>query len=119
MSTMKLWRSTYDVLICRRPSLQPSDCGAPLQGYSFNNETDCLEATCQRCHETLHHGDRYCPSCGLPQLIYVPEETPVVMLGEERGGESAFAGGGPTGLGDGIAWRPAVKASILLAIPAG
>jgi hypothetical protein len=78
-----------------------------------------LEATCQRCHETLHHGDRYCPSCGLPQLIYVPEETPVVVLGEERGGESAFAGVGPAGLGDGIAWRPAVRASILLAIPAG
>ena len=91
-------------------------CPAPAEGYSFNNETDCLEATCQRCHETLHDGDRYCRACGLPQLIYLPEETPVVMLAADGVAET---GSGFAGLGDGIAWRLALKAALLLAIPAG
>jgi hypothetical protein len=74
-----------------------------------------LENTCQRCHETLRDTDRYCPSCGLPQLIYVAAETPAITLvdGEApANGEISFAM-------DGIAWRPALQAALMLAIPAG
>ena len=74
-----------------------------------------MENTCQRCHETLRDADRYCPSCGLPQLIYVAAETPAITLvdGEApANGEISFAM-------DGIAWRPAMKAALMLAVPAG
>lgn len=78
-----------------------------------------MEATCQRCHETLREADRYCPVCGLPQLVYIAAETPAVPLME---GDTPFAGESPNGLAGlagGIAWRQAVKFALLLAVPAG
>jgi len=78
-----------------------------------------LEATCQRCHETLREADRYCPVCGLPQLVYIAAEAPAVPLVE---GVLQFAGESPNGLAGlagGIVWRPAVKFALLLAVPAG
>jgi hypothetical protein len=74
-----------------------------------------LEITCQRCHEPIHDVDRYCSSCGLPQLIYVAAETPVMPLEDGQ----ISAGGDLAGLGSGIAWRPALQTAMLLAIPAG
>lgn len=71
-----------------------------------------MELTCQRCHESLRAADRYCPVCGLPQLIYSAEDFPVKLHGDE----------GPMGLltvPGGVAWRPAFKAILLLAIPTG
>jgi hypothetical protein len=74
-----------------------------------------LEITCQRCHETIREADRYCPACGLPQLIYIAAETPAIPLED-----GAIAPGGElAGLGNGIAWRPALQAALLLAVPAG
>jgi hypothetical protein len=75
-----------------------------------------LEATCQRCHETLRETDRYCPACGLPQLIYIAAEMPSLSLEE---GAVPNYGDGLQGLTDGVAWRPALKAALMLAIPAG
>jgi hypothetical protein len=74
-----------------------------------------LDITCQRCHETLREADRYCPVCGLPQLVYIASESLSVSLNDE----AAAPGGEMLGLGDGIAWRPALQAAVLLAIPAG
>jgi hypothetical protein len=71
--------------------------------------------TCQRCHETVREADRYCPSCGLPQLVYIAAETPAMPL--EDG--DAPGSGELVGLGNGIAWRPALQTAALLAIPAG
>src|SRR5579863_4649711 len=34
-----------------------------------------MEQTCNRCHETLRDEFRYCPACGLPQLVYSAENT--------------------------------------------
>jgi hypothetical protein len=72
-----------------------------------------LEKTCQRCHETLREADRYCPSCGLPQLIYLAAETPAAPLAETDASTTFPA------IANSIAWRPAIQAAVLLAIPAG
>jgi hypothetical protein len=77
-----------------------------------------LEATCQRCHEILREADRYCPVCGLPQLTYVAAETPAA-LGEEAALNSEGAPSGHAGMTDDIAWRPALKSILMLAVPAG
>jgi hypothetical protein len=76
-----------------------------------------LEATCQRCHETLRDADRYCPACGLPQLTYVAAEIAVAQGDGEAASYGGDSGGLPT-TSNGIAWRPAVKASLMLAVPA-
>jgi hypothetical protein len=73
-----------------------------------------LEATCQRCNETLRATDRYCSVCGLPQLTYSAEDvaaTPALA--------DAVPGAEIAGPGTGVAWRPALQAALLLAIPAG
>jgi hypothetical protein len=75
-----------------------------------------LEVSCRRCHETLREADRYCPVCGLPQLMYMAAEAPVVPLGSESV---------PPPLGEmaavmnGIQWRQALRAAMIVAIPAG
>ena len=77
-----------------------------------------MEATCQRCHETLREADRYCPACGLPQLTYLAAETSAA-LGDGVAQNNGGAGGGLTGMADGIAWRPALKVALIFAVPAG
>jgi hypothetical protein len=77
-----------------------------------------MELTCQRCHETLREADRYCPVCGLPQLVYFAEEPPPLPSGEIA---AAPVAAGST-FGDsatGISWRPALRAAGILAVPAG
>jgi hypothetical protein len=73
-----------------------------------------LEIICQRCHETLRDADRYCPACGLPQLIYIAAETPAIPLGSEVAPGTPDVGA----FGDGIVWRPALQVALLLALPA-
>jgi hypothetical protein len=51
----------------------------------------------------------------MPQLIYVASETPGIPLTD---GEASFENG-PGSVSNGIAWRPALQAALLLAIPAG
>jgi hypothetical protein len=77
-----------------------------------------LEATCQRCHETLREADRYCSVCGLPQLIYVAAEAPTASFADEISQNADGPLNGLAGQAGGIAWRPAVKFALLLAIPA-
>jgi len=82
-----------------------------------------LEATCQRCHETLREADRYCSVCGLPQLMYVAEETPVLPYGDgDSNGEMVgITGSGVLGFAPGgeVAWRPALRFAAMLGVPAG
>ena len=57
----------------------------------------------------------------MPQLSYVPAEGAVFAAAEESGRELAYPGSlaaGVLGSASGIAWRPALQAAILLAIPA-
>jgi hypothetical protein len=70
-----------------------------------------MEITCNRCHQAVRVEDCYCPSCGLPQLFYSAEE---------------FAGQGQAqrwseAVGDAstVAWKPALRAALMLGVPAG
>jgi hypothetical protein len=87
----------------------------PVQGIVSGLRLISLDTTCQRCHETLRDSDRYCPSCGLPQLTFIEPEGTVAALSSDLD-ESGGAGFGSS---SGIAWRPALRAAALLAIPAG
>jgi hypothetical protein len=73
-----------------------------------------LEASCQRCHEPVRETDRYCPACGLPQLTYASEE---VQVAGSATPPPFYPGGALPP--EGIAWRPALKFALLLAIPSG
>ena len=74
-----------------------------------------MDTTCQRCHEILRDSDRYCPSCGLPQLIFFEPEGSVAAISSDLD----EPGGAGFGSSSGIAWRPALRTAALLAIPAG
>lgn len=73
-----------------------------------------MEVTCQRCHETLRDADRYCPACGLPQLLF-----------PERDAAEDTASGASLGIAASIrthgeiAWRQALRMALLVALPAG
>jgi len=75
-----------------------------------------LEVTCQRCHEPLREDERYCSACGLPQLTYAADEAAPPQAGvsfqDGPGNPAAY-------LSDSVVWRPALKAALILAIPAG
>lgn len=70
-----------------------------------------MEVTCQRCHQTIEEGDTFCPSCGLPQLVYTAED------GAAPGQPERWAEA-PRDASM-IEWKPALRAAVLLAIPAG
>jgi len=70
-----------------------------------------MEVTCPRCQHALAPENNYCPGCGLPQLLYSSEETPG-PLNQEPGSEASLDAGD-------IAWKPALKSALLLALPAG
>jgi hypothetical protein len=70
-----------------------------------------MEITCTRCRETLQADHRYCPGCGLPQLVYSVEAAP----GQAQ----------PARWNEGVRdassvdWKPALRAAVMLAVPAG
>lgn len=70
-----------------------------------------METTCNRCHQPVPAESCYCPSCGLPQLVY----------SAEPGNTPASADRGPEILRDAssIDWKPAMRAAIVFAVPAG
>ena len=78
-----------------------------------------MEVTCQRCHESLRDADRYCPACGLPQLTYTESEAQPVANGFDSAAGAANEQPGQPSLVNGIAWRTALQASLMLAVPAG
>jgi hypothetical protein len=70
-----------------------------------------MEITCTRCHQTIVDGNTFCPSCGLPQLVY-SAETPGTPGQTDRWAEVARDASM-------VDWKPAMRAAFLLAIPAG
>jgi hypothetical protein len=70
-----------------------------------------MEITCNRCHRTVQTEDCYCPACGLPQLVYSAEDG-AAQGQPERGNEPVRDAGS-------VAWKPALRVVILLAVPAG
>ena len=70
-----------------------------------------MEITCTRCHQTVQTEDCYCPSCGLPQLVYTAD-TPPGQAPPERWTEAVRDASM-------VDWKPAIRAAIALAFPAG
>lgn len=70
-----------------------------------------MEITCTRCHQTVQAEDCFCPSCGLPQLVYTAEAanstTPADRWTEASRDASM------------VEWKAAMRAAFLLALPAG
>jgi len=70
-----------------------------------------MEATCSRCHQAIQSDYCFCPACGLPQLVY-PSDVPPGQTSPERwDGAGRDAGS--------VDWKPALRAALLLAVPAG
>lgn len=70
-----------------------------------------MELTCSRCHQSLQEADRFCPACGLPQLVYSADETTVAGEPDRQDGVVPDAGS--------VDWRRALRAILPMAIPAG
>lgn len=70
-----------------------------------------MEITCNRCHQPVEADSCFCPTCGLPQLVYTAEinagpATPEKWNEAVRDASS-------------VEWKPALRAAMLLALPAG
>ena len=70
-----------------------------------------METTCNRCHEPIEAGNCFCPNCGLPQLVY-PVDGSAGQGQPEQWDENARDAAT-------IDWKPALRAALLMAIPAG
>ncbi len=70
-----------------------------------------MELTCSRCRQTLQAEDRYCPGCGLPQLVYSSQETSAASEPDRCDGVLRDA--------NAVDWQAALRAILPLAIPAG
>lgn len=70
-----------------------------------------MDLTCTRCHQPVPAESCYCPACGLPQLVY-SAEAGSIPAGSERWPE-------PVRDASSIDWKPAMRASLALAVPAG
>ncbi len=70
-----------------------------------------MELTCNRCHQAVQPGVCFCPVCGLPQLVYSAE---AAAEGDQpvRWNEVVRDAGS-------IAWKPALRSALALAVPAG
>ena len=70
-----------------------------------------MEITCNRCHQIVQADNCYCPACGLPQLVYAADSATAASQGERW----------PEAVRDAssIDWKQAMRASALLAVPAG
>ena len=69
-----------------------------------------MEVTCSRCHQPVNAEGCYCPTCGLPQLVYSSDANPGPVQEKWVG---AVSDSGT------VAWRPALRAAMLMAVPAG
>ncbi len=70
-----------------------------------------MEITCTRCHQTVQDENCYCPTCGLPRLVYSADGAQGLPQ-PERGNE-------PVRDASTVDWKPAIRAAVTLAIPAG
>ena len=69
-----------------------------------------METTCNRCHQAIPSDGLYCPNCGLPQLVYSGDES--AAPAQINAWADALDGGA-------VEWKPALRAILLLAVPAG
>ena len=70
-----------------------------------------MEITCSRCHQPVDADSCYCPSCGLPQLVY-SNDANAGPAQPEKWTEAVT----DASL---VEWKPALQVSMMLAVPAG
>ena len=70
-----------------------------------------MEVTCTRCHQAIQANNCYCAVCGLPQLVYPTDASPGQTPSAHWDGTARDAGS--------VDWKPALRAALLLAVPAG
>ena len=70
-----------------------------------------METTCSRCHQPVDAESCYCPTCGLPQLVYSSDANTSQAPQEKWPGAVVDASV--------VEWKPALRAAMLTAIPAG
>ena len=70
-----------------------------------------MEITCSRCHQPVQADNRYCPACGLPQLVYSAEAVPG-QAQPARWDEAVRDASC-------VDWKLALRAVLMLAVPAG
>ena len=70
-----------------------------------------METTCTRCHQAVLAESCYCPVCGLPQLVYNADGSNA-QAQPERWNEAVRDAAT-------VDWKPALRAALMLAIPAG
>ncbi len=71
-----------------------------------------MEVTCSRCQQTIQPEDCFCPSCGLPHLLYTTEAASTAQTQPEP------SPGAPRDAGQ-VQWKPALRSALALALPAG
>jgi hypothetical protein len=70
-----------------------------------------MEITCTRCHQAIHAEDCFCPTCGLPQLVYSADS--------EAGPAQAERWTGAIRDASVVEWKPAMRAAVAFGVPAG
>ena len=70
-----------------------------------------MEASCNRCHQSVPAESCFCPTCGLPQLVYSSEDPSAPTAAERWTGAAHDAAT--------VEWRPALRVALMLAVPAG
>jgi hypothetical protein len=70
-----------------------------------------MDLACHRCGATIASPELFCPHCGAPQLRFEPseEQLPYQANGNNSG----------THVNQPVAWRPAVHAALVMALPVG
>lgn len=71
-----------------------------------------MEINCSRCHQTVEEGTSFCPYCGLPQLVY-NTDTAIEAGAQPARWDEAVRDASC------VAWKPALRAAWMLAVPAG
>jgi len=71
-----------------------------------------MEITCTRCHQTVQDDNCYCPTCGLPRLVYSAEGAQGLPQPEHWNEQ-------PVRDASTVDWKPAIRAAVTLAVPAG
>jgi ribosomal protein L40E len=71
-----------------------------------------MNPICHRCGATLIASELFCPNCGSPQLRFAQQE-------EVESGNASGRPAAKLGRAQGISWRDAILAALLVAVPAG
>src|ERR1700744_3409937 len=71
-----------------------------------------MNLLCHRCGATLGASELFCPNCGSPQLRFAQQE-------EVEAGYAGARAPGPPPKIQGISWKDAILAALLVAVPAG